>query len=107
MHRQITKAQVKTLIGKNIVAVKKDGTKVSGKLVSVKGNQLNIRVRGKKVKTKAILPLVLFDLLAIGTAPYAGYGYGGYPGYGAGYGGYPGYGAYGAYGYPGIGYGFF
>ncbi|MNN63504.1 hypothetical protein D3C81_1788880 [compost metagenome] len=50
------------------------------------------------MKTKAIIPLVLFDLLAIGTAPY-GYGYGGYGGYGGGYPygngyGYPPYGGF-------------
>jgi hypothetical protein len=88
----ITNAQVKTLVGKTVYAVKKDGGRVSGKLVRISGNRLFIQpVRsGKNVKTKAIVPLVLFDLLAIGTSPYA-YGY---PGYG-----YPGYGVY---GYPGF-----
>jgi len=89
----VTKAQVKQLVGKKIYAVRKDRTVVTGKLVSVKGNRLVLeQEKGKHVKTKAILPLVLFDLLAIGTAPY--YGYYGYPygGYGYGYGyGYPGY----------------
>lgn len=113
MAQPVTKKQVMKLVGKHIVAVKKDGSRVTGKLVRVSGDRLVLqRVSGKKVQTKALIPLVLFDLLAVGTAPYAGYG-GGY-GYGGGpYGGYgpkPGYGAYGpkpgygGYG-PGPGYG--
>lgn len=96
MSQPVTKKQVMRLIGKNIVALKKDGTKVSGKLLRISGNRLILqRVSGKKVQTKALIPLVLFDLLAVGTSPYAygGYGYGGAPyGGGCGYGG-------GGYGY--------
>ncbi|WP_342438805.1 hypothetical protein NSS79_07105 [Paenibacillus sp. FSL L8-0436] len=94
MAQPVTKKQVMKLVGRNIVAVKKDGSKVTGKLLRISGNRLILqRVSGKKVQTKALIPLVLFDLLAIGTAPYAG-------GYGPGYGGYP-YGGnpYGGYGY--------
>lgn len=104
MAHPVTKKQVMKLVGKNIVAVKKDGSKVMGKLLRVSGNRLILqRVSGKKVQTKALIPLVLFDLLAVGTAPYAygPYGYGGggpYGGYGPGG---PGYGGYG----PGPGYG--
>lgn len=106
MAQRVTKKQVIKLVGKNIIAVKKDGTSVSGRLVRVSGNRLIIEPRkGKKVQTKALIPLVLFDLLAIGTAPYV-YGYPGYPAYpvkpyGAGYGhGYgPGYGPVGPYPY--------
>ncbi|MCE3199376.1 hypothetical protein JI735_16035 [Paenibacillus sonchi] len=109
MAQPVTKKQVMKLVGKNIVAVKKDGTKVSGKLLRVSGNRLVLqRVSGKKVQTKALIPLVLFDLLAVGTAPYA-YGAYGYPG--VPYGGYgpgpvPGpYGGYGpGYGVPPIGF---
>ncbi len=112
MHKPVSKAKVKSYVGKQIVAYKKDGTMVTGKLVRVSGNRLFVEpaTQGKKVRTKAILPLALFDLLAIGTAPYAfgggyGGGFGGYPGgYPAGYGGFgPGYGAFG----PGFGPGFF
>jgi hypothetical protein len=112
MAQPVTKAQVIKLVGKNIVAVKKDGSKVTGKLLRISGNRLILqRVSGKKVQTKALIPLVLFDLLAVGTAPYAyGGGYGGY-GPGPGYGGYgpgPGYGGYGpGYGgapYPPVGF---
>lgn len=96
MTQPITKKQVMKLVGKSIVAVKKDGTKVTGKLLRISGNKLILqRNSGKKVQTKALIPLVLFDLLAVGTAPYAG-------GYGGGYGGVP-YG--GGYGY-GSGYGY-
>ncbi|WNS40921.1 hypothetical protein [Paenibacillus sp. MMS20-IR301] len=107
MAQPVTKKQVMKLIGKNIVAVKKDGSKVTGKLLRVSGNRLVLqRISGKKVQTKALIPLVLFDLLAVGTAPYAygggGYGYGGVP-YG-GYGPGPVPGPYGGYG-PGPGYG--
>jgi hypothetical protein len=94
MAQPVTKKQVMKLVGRNIVAVKKDGSKVTGKLLRISGNRLILqRVSGKKVQTKALIPLVLFDLLAIGTAPYAG-------GYGPGYGGNP-YGGnpYGGYGY--------
>lgn len=112
MRKQVTRAEAMKLIGKNIVAVKKDGTRVTGKLLKVSGNKLVLkRLGGKKVRTKAILPLVLFDLLAIATLPYA-YGQG--PGFGPGYGpgpkpdccpGYgPGYGPGSGYG-PGPGYG--
>jgi len=97
MTHAVTKKQVMKLIGKNIVALKKDGTKVSGKLLRISGNRLILqRVSGKKVQTKALIPLVLFDLLAVGTAPYAysGYGYGGATPYGH------------TYGYGGGGYGY-
>jgi len=96
----VTKAQAQKLIGKKILAVRKDGSHVTGKLVRIAGNRLILERRsGKKVHTKAIIPLVLFDLLAIGTTSspyYGGYGYGGYPygGYGNGYGGYNQYGYY-------------
>lgn len=82
---------------------------MTGKLIRISGNRLILqRISGKKVQTKALIPLVLFDLLAIGTAPYGyggGYGYGGAPyggGYGYGHGPVPG--PYGGYG-PGPGYG--
>ncbi|KUP26057.1 hypothetical protein [Paenibacillus sp. DMB5] len=114
MAQPVTKKQVMKLVGKHIVAVKKDGSKVTGKLVRVSGNRLILqRVSGKKVQTNALIPLVLFDLLAVGTAPYAGYGggygYGGVPyggyGPGPGYGGYgPGPGYYGGKPYPPIGF---
>ncbi|CAH1206891.1 MULTISPECIES: hypothetical protein [Paenibacillus] len=111
MRSRITRTDAMKFVGQNIVAVKKDGTRVTGRLVKISGNKLVLkRIDGKKVRTKAILPLVLFDLLAIATLPYAygpgygapgpGYGPGPKPGCGAGYG--PGYGA----GYPGIGPGF-
>lgn len=112
MRKQVTRTAAMKLIGKNIVAVKKDGTRVTGKLLKVSGNKLVLKHLGeKKVRTKAILPLVLFDLLAIATLPYA-YGQG--PGFGPGYGpgpkpdccqGYgPGYGPGPGYD-PGPGYG--
>ncbi|MFC9707475.1 hypothetical protein JNUCC31_24075 [Paenibacillus sp. JNUCC31] len=115
MKQHVTRDEAIKLIGKNIVAIKKDGTRVTGRLLKVSGNKLVLkRAVGKKVRTKAILPLVLFDLLAVATLPYAygpgpGFGPGG-PGYGPGYGpgpkpgpGYgPGFG--GGFG-PGPGYG--
>lgn len=96
MEKKISKKEVRTMIGKQVYAIKKDGTLHSGKLVRIQGNTLMLAPKkGKSVQTKAIIPLVLFDLLAIGTAPYA---YGGYP---YGFGGYPPYGPYG-FGYPGF-----
>lgn len=97
----ISKSQAQKLIGKQIYAVHKNGQRFTGKLVRISGNKLVLKhKKGGKVQTKALIPLVLFDLLAIGaTQPYGyggGYGYGGYGGYpygGYGYGGYP-YGGY-------------
>ncbi|CAH8717137.1 hypothetical protein M5W83_09755 [Paenibacillus thiaminolyticus] len=89
----VTKAQASKLVGKRIYALHKNGSVVSGKLIRISGNRLIMaQSKGKKVRTKAIIPLVLFDLLAIGTAPFAfgGFPYGGYGGYGGhGFGGYP------------------
>lgn len=108
MQQSVTRKQVLKLVGKKIMATKKDGSTVTGKLLKVSGNRLIIqRNTGKRVQTKAIIPLVLFDLLAIGTAPYAfgGYGYPPYAGGGYGHGPKPG-GGYGPGGYgPGGGYG--
>jgi hypothetical protein len=110
LQKAVRKQDIRKLIGKTVYALKKDGTKVSGKLVRISGNQLFLApVKGKKVRTTALIPLVLFDLLAVGTAPYAGYGgYGGFGGYGGGFGGYgigggyPGYPYGGGFGGPGF-----
>ncbi|WP_010270599.1 hypothetical protein [Paenibacillus senegalensis] len=100
MKQPISRQQVQKLLGQKIYAVKKDGARVSGKLVQIKGNRLYVQSGKGKVKTKAIIPLVLFDLLAIGTAPYA---YGGYGPYGYSPYGFGGYGPYGGgFGYPGF-----
>ncbi|MGU3473488.1 hypothetical protein ACLBWT_20350 [Paenibacillus sp. D51F] len=96
--------------------MRKDGTVASGKLEKFANDRLYIRPveSEQKAATRAfILPLVLFDLLAIGTIPFAGGGFGGgfgpgpYGPYGPGgpgpYGPYgPGPGPYGPYG-PGPG----
>ncbi|WP_226001179.1 hypothetical protein [Paenibacillus sp. BJ-4] len=104
MKQAVTRKQVEKLVGKVIFATRKDGSQVSGKLIRISGNRLVLQPnRKKKVNTKAIIPLVLFDLLAIGTAPYIGAYGGGYNGYGPGY-GTPGYGPQSGPGYPGVGY---
>lgn len=98
MAGKISRKEVQKLLGRHIYAVRKDGTAVRGKLVRVSGNTVFVaplKGKGKQVKTSAIVPLVLFDLLAIGTSPYA-YGYGGYSPYGFGYSPY-GYGGYGGF----------
>lgn len=89
---RVSREQARKLVGKTIYAVRKDGSIVTGKLVRAHQNKLYLQPGGgdkgktvKTVKTKAILPLVLFDLLAIGTLPYA-FG-GGYGGFGGGIGG--------------------
>ncbi|WP_454190234.1 hypothetical protein [Paenibacillus sp. Marseille-Q7038] len=117
MSKSVSVNEAKKWIGQEIVAVRKDGTQVAGKLVSVSGNKLILEpLGGKEAGTRAIIPLVLFDLLAIGTLPFIGgggfggpFGGGGYQGgyNGGGYqgGGYPG-GGYGYGGKPGGGYGF-
>ncbi|WP_346010407.1 hypothetical protein [Paenibacillus sp. SYP-B3998] len=80
MTSQIRKEDVRKMVGKQIMALKKDGTSVSGKLVRISGNTLIVAPqKGKKVQVKAIIPLVLFDLLAIGTEPFAFGGFGGFP----------------------------
>ncbi|NMO96087.1 hypothetical protein [Paenibacillus lemnae] len=111
MHKPVSKHEANKYVGKQIIAYKKDGSVVKGKLIRISGDRLILEgIKGKRVKTKALAPLVLFDLLAIGTAPFAygpygfGGGYGpGYgpgfgpgfgPGYGPGFGGYPPYGGF-------------
>ncbi|SDP19303.1 hypothetical protein SAMN04487897_1459 [Paenibacillus sp. yr247] len=90
MTSQIRKEDVRKMVGKQIMALKKDGTTVSGKLVRISGNTLIVAPqKGKKVQVKAIIPLVLFDLLAIGTEPFAFGGFGGFP-FGGGFGGFGG-----------------
>lgn len=98
----IRKQDVMKLVGKQVYAVKKDGTFATGKLVKISGSKLFLeQPKGKKVRTKAVIPLVLFDLLAIGTTPFGfGGGFGGF-GPGFGYGGYPGVGYGGGFGYGG------
>ncbi|MDB4867648.1 MAG: hypothetical protein JWR03_1981 [Cohnella sp.] len=74
----VTRSQAQELIGQQIYAVRKDGTVVKGKLVQVDGDQLSLQpMDGNKAQTKAFIPLVLFDLLAIGTSPF-GFGFGGF-----------------------------
>lgn len=86
MNSMIRHEDAKKLVGRYIYVIKQDGSPIEGKLLRVRGNKLILKQPGKAVSTKAILPLALFDVLAIGTLPYA---YGGYPyGYGYGYGGY-------------------
>jgi hypothetical protein len=101
MKPKVTKAAVRKLVGKQIYAVKKDGAKVSGILRRIKGNQLIVELPNKnKAKTKAFIPLVLFDLLAIGTSPFGfgGFGFGGgfdrgfgFGEFGGGFGGFDGF----------------
>jgi len=82
---KITRSQAQRLIGKQVYAVRKDGSIASGKLVRISGDRLILeQPRGKKVRTSAIIPLVLFDLLAIGTVD-GGFGWGG--GFDGGFGG--------------------
>jgi len=81
MTPRIAPAQAKALVGRRVVARKRDGAVVAGKLVRVQGNRLYIEPEGKAVRVQGLLPLVLFDLAAIGTSPYAyGYPYDGYYG---------------------------
>lgn len=90
----VTKNQVQKLIGQHVDVVRKDGSRVSGKLLRISGNQLVFeKESGKKVQTKALIPLVLFDLLAIGLTQQQPYGYG------SPYGGCGGNGGCGGYGY--------
>jgi len=85
---KVTRSQAQRLVGKQVYAVRKDGTIATGKLVRIAGDTLVLeQPRGKKARTSAILPLVLFDLLAIGTVD-GGFGWGGgFGGWGGGFGG--------------------
>lgn len=95
MQKAVMKKDVRKLIGKTVYALKKDGTMVSGKLVRINGNELILASkRGKQVKTSAFVPLVLFDLLAIGTSPFVnGFGFGGF----GPFGGFGGFGPFGGF----------
>ncbi|RKP53903.1 50S ribosomal protein L33 [Cohnella endophytica] len=78
---RITRSQASHFIGKQIYAVRKDGSVASGKLVRIQGNRVALeQPKGEKAQIKLILPLVLFDVLAVdGGYGYGdGYGYGGY-----------------------------
>ncbi|EFM11676.1 conserved hypothetical protein [Paenibacillus curdlanolyticus YK9] len=113
--QHVSEHDVRKLIGKSIYATRRDGSVVLGKLTRFHDNKLYLEPFGKSsgVQTRAILPLILFDLLAIGLFAGGGFGggfggkccppYGGGPGYGGGgyggYGGGPGYGQYGGVGY--------
>ncbi len=104
---QINKKSLRKLTGRTIYVINNKNIKITGKLVKLSGNKIYLQptsIGNKKVRTSAILPLVLFDLLAVGTSPYA-LGYGGYPGYGVGYPGGVVGGLTPGYPYPGIGYG--
>ena len=99
MKRNITRTALINQLGKEVCIVKNNGRLLNGKLVKVKGNRLFLQQKyadGKKARTSALVPLVLFDLLAVEQAqgpfgPYGPYGPGpfGYEPYGF-YGGYPG-----------------
>lgn len=83
---RVTRSEARRLVGRRIYAVRKDGSVVVGKLLAVKGDVLHVQdASGNKLRTQAFIPLVLFDLLAIGTAPFAfgfghpfGFGFGGF-----------------------------
>lgn len=82
---RVTRSEARRLIGKRIYALRKDGTVVSGKLAAVKGDKLYVRAASdQKAHVSALVPLVLFDLLAIGTSPFTfgfPYGFYGYDGF--------------------------
>lgn len=87
MRGKVSREQARKLLGKSVYAVKRDGSVVKGRLVRISGNRLYLSPgkssKGKKVNIKAfLLPLVLFDLLAIGTLGFWGGGFGG--GFGGG-----------------------
>lgn len=88
-------AQVRALLGRNIRCSMKNGCSIVGKLEKVQGGKIYVRpcAGGKSVRTKALLPLALFDVAALGAAGAYGYG----PGY-APYGAYGPYGPYSPYG---------
>ena len=89
MIQHVRKQDAAKLLGRQIWAIKKDGTRVTGKLVKISGNKLYLSKGKNKAAVKALGPLLLFDLLAIGTGPFGyGYPYGGFGGFGSPYGGF-------------------
>ncbi|MBD8498761.1 50S ribosomal protein L33 [Paenibacillus arenosi] len=76
--QHVTKSQAEKLIGQHIYAVRQDGKVVSGKLVRISGNELVLTPADGKARTRCfLLPLILFDLLAIGTLGCGGgFGFG-------------------------------
>lgn len=112
----VSAQQARALLGQPIYAKRKDGSVATGVLVKVDQDRLVLAQlkedKGKIVQTRAFIPLVLFDLLVIGTLPLWGGGFGGGKGQGCcppksygyvnpGYSGYPGYPVH---GYPQQGY---
>lgn len=80
----VSKKEISKYYGKKIYAVKKDGSIVTGTLTQIQGDRVVLtqlkQEKGKAVKTKFLLPLLLFDLLAIGL--FAGFGgFGGFGGF--------------------------
>lgn len=69
----VSRSRAHQLIGQEIYALKRDGTVVRGRLVRVSGDELILEPTDGKAHTKLFLPLVLFDLLAIGTLPFGGF----------------------------------
>lgn len=81
----VTREAAVKLVGKQIYAVRKDGSMVTGKLLKLSDNKIIVEQAsqpGKKTRG-LIIPLVLFDLLAIGLVS-AQQPYGGFGGYGGG-----------------------
>ncbi|KIL35922.1 ribosomal protein L35AE/L33A [Cohnella kolymensis] len=74
----VSRSQVREMVGQRIYAMRKDGSVVSGKLIGIRGNELIMEEPKGKAHTQAFLPLVLFDLLAIGTTPFFGFGFDGF-----------------------------
>lgn len=74
----VSRAQARGMIGQRIYAMRKDGSVISGKLIGIKGDELIMEESQGKAHTKAFIPLVLFDLLAIGTTPFFGFGFDGF-----------------------------
>jgi len=102
MKRSNVAATAKALVGRPVVARLKNGSEVSGTLVRVSGDRLYVAPRpaaGKRkaARTKALLPLLLYDVALIGAGvPYA---YGPYGPYGP-------YNPYGPYSVPQDGFWF-
>jgi len=69
----VTAQQAQSLLGKPIYAKRKDGSVATGVLVKVERDRLILAQlkedKGKVVQTRAFIPLVLFELLVIGTLP--------------------------------------
>ncbi len=69
MQQPISHERMKSLVGKSVFAIRRDGSRVEGTLVGIQNGQLMLQskpVAKKMSVSNIVMPLVLYDLLVIG-----------------------------------------